>query len=146
MDSGNEISLVMLLNKLQEAADLKGLSQFAKMDNKVLENTPEYLLDIIAKITTALLYRLNVPEEEVNEVVGQIKEKKMPVLFEHFEGYDVQATRKEARAEGIKEGIKVLIETYNELEFSKDDALDKVKEKFALSDEEVHEYFELYWK
>ena len=86
----------MLLNKLQEGADLKGLSQFAKMDNKVLENTPEYLLDIIAKIATALLYRLNVPEEEVNEVVGQIKEKRMPVLFEHFEGYDVQSTRKEA--------------------------------------------------
>ena len=142
IENQDEISLVMLLNKLQEAADLKGLSQFAKMDNKVLENTPEYLLEIIAKIATALLYRLNVPEEEVNEVVGQIKEKRMPVLFEHFEGYDVQATRKEARAEGIK----VLIETYNELEFSKDDALDKVKEKFALSDEEVHEYFELYWK
>lgn len=96
MDSSNEISLVMLLNKLQEAADFKGLARLSEIGDKVWEKTPEYLLDIIAKITTALLYRLNVPEEEVNEVVGQIKEKRMPVLFEHFEGYDVQATRKEA--------------------------------------------------
>ena len=97
-------------------------------------------------ITTALLYRLNVPEDEVNEVVGQIKEKRMPVLFEHFEGYDVQATRKEARAEGIKEGIKAFIEAGNEMEISKEKVAEKLREKFALSDEEVHEYFELYWK
>ena len=82
----------MLLNKLQEAADLKGLSNFGKIGDKVWEKTPEYLLNIIAKITTALLYRLNVPDEEVNEVVGLIKERKMPVLFEHFEGYDIQVT------------------------------------------------------
>ena len=149
IENQDEISLVMLLNKLQEAADLKGLSGLAKIGDKVWEKTPEYLLDIIAQITTALLYRINLPEKEVNEVVGQIKEKKMPVLFEHFEGYDIQATRKEARAEGreegIKEGIKVLIETYNELGFSKDESFEKLKEKFALSDEEANQYFEQYW-
>ena len=150
IENRDEISLVMLLNKLQEAADFKGLARLSEIGDKVWEKTPEYLLDIIAKITTALLYRLNVPEEEVNEVVGQIKEKRMPVLFEHFEGYDVQATRKEARAEGreegIKEGIKAFIEAGNEMEISKEKVAEKLREKFALSDEEVHEYFELYWK
>ena len=142
----DEISLVMLLNKLQEAADLKGLSNFGKIGDKVWEKTPEYLLNIIAKITTALLYRLNVPDEEVNEVVGLIKERKMPVLFEHFEGYDIQATRKEARAEGREEGIKALIEAGNEMGISKENVWEKVKEKFALSEEEVSEYFAQYWK
>ena len=87
------------------------------------KKTPEYLLDIIAKIATALLYRLNVPEKEVTEAVELIKEKKIPVLFEHFEGYDIQATRKEAKAEGkeegIKEGIKAFIEFGNEMGSSK---------------------------
>lgn len=146
----DEISLVMLLNKLQSAADLKGLSDLSEISEKVWEKTPEYLLEIIAKITTALLYRLNVPEKEVDEMVGQVKEKKMPVLFEHFEGYDVQATRKEARAEGreegIKEGIKALIEAGNEMGNPKDKVAQKVKEKFALSDEEVNKYFAQYWK
>ena len=136
----------MLLNKLQEAADLKGLSNFGKIGDKVWEKTPEYLLNIIAKITTALLYRLNVPDEEVNEVVGLIKARKMPVLFEHFEGYDIQATRKEARAEGREEGIKALIEAGNEMGISKENVWEKVKEKFDLSDEAVNEYFIQYWK
>lgn len=150
IENQDEISLVMLLNKLQEAADLKGLSKLSTIGDKVWEKTPEYLLDIIAKITTALLYRLNLPENEVNEVVGQIKEKKMPVLFEHFEGYDIQATRKEARAEGkeegIKEGIKALIEAGKELGNSKEAVWSKVKEKFTLSDEEVNKYFDEFWK
>ena len=150
IENQDEISLVMLLNKLQETADLKGLSELAKMSDKVCEKTPEYLLEVIAKITTALLYRLNVPEKEVNEAVGLIKEKKMPVLFEHFEGYDIQATRKEAKAEGrkegIKEGLKALIETCSELGITKDKALEKVKEKFDLSDAEVNKYFNEFWK
>ncbi len=146
IENQDEISLVMLINKLQEVADLKGLSELAKMSDKVCETTPEYLLDIIAKIVTALLYRLNVPEEEVNEAVELIKEKKMPVLFEHFEGYDIQATRKEAKEEGIKEGIKALIETCSELGITKDNALEKVKEKFYLSETEANIYFKEFWK
>lgn len=142
----DEISLIMLLNKLQSAADLKDIPDLKQVEEKVWEKTPEYLLEIIAKITTALLYRLNVSDEEVDEMVGQVKEKKMPVLFEHFEGYDVQATRKEAREEGRKEGIKVLIETYNEMIVSKEDAYGKVKEKFSLTDEETTEYFTQFWK
>ena len=82
---------------LEEILELKldsgnGIENYENLQVPTLEQ----VLEIIAKIATALLYRLNVPEEEVNEVVGQIKEKRMPVLFEHFEGYDVQATRKEA--------------------------------------------------
>ena len=150
IENQDEISLIMLLNKLQEAADLKGLSGLGKIGDKVWEKTPEYLLDIIAQITTALLYRINLPEKEVNEVIGQIKEKKMPVLFEHFEGYDIQATRKEARAEGreegIKEGIKALIEAGKEMGVPKETVWQKVKEKFNLPEEIVEEYFAKYWK
>ena len=142
----DEISLIMLLNKLQSAADLKDIPDLKQVEEKVWEKTPEYLLEIIAKITTALLYRLNVSDEEVDEMVGQVKEKKMPVLFEHFEGYDVQATRKEAREEGRKEGIKALIEAGQEMEISKEVVWDKVKEKFALSEQDVKAYFEQYWK
>ncbi len=33
----------------------------------------------------------------------------MPELFEHFKGYDVQATRREARQEGREEGKQRLL-------------------------------------
>lgn len=84
---------------------------------------PDFSYEIIAKITTALLFRLNVPEAEVDELVGEIKERNMPVLFEHFEEYDIQAVRKAAREEACK----------------------KVKQKFSLTDEVVKKYFDKYW-
>lgn len=96
----DEISLLMLLNKIQGAEDFKALPELAEAGTKVWRDTPEYLLKIIAKVTTVLMYRLNLPEEEVEDMVSRIKERKMPELFEHFKGYDIQATRREAREEG----------------------------------------------
>lgn len=103
LQNQDEISLIMLLNKLQDAADFKMLPDISKAGMQVWHNTPEYLLDIIAKVTTVLLTRLNVPQTEVDDFVGRIKERNMPELFEHFKGYDVQAARKEAREEGQME-------------------------------------------
>lgn len=60
----------------------------------------EELLGIIEKVIAVVLRHLNVPEEEAAAFTGQVKERKMGELFEHFKGYDIQATRKEARAEG----------------------------------------------
>lgn len=91
----DEISLIMLLNKLQSAEDFKSLPKEGALE--ALKNTPEYLLEIVAKITTVLMHRLNLPEEEIEEMVCRIKERAMPELFEHFEGYDIQATRREAK-------------------------------------------------
>lgn len=105
IENQDEISLVMLLNKLQSVADFGKLPDLAKLNVDLLKDTPEYLLEIITKVTIALLYHMNVPQEEIEEVAVQIKEKKMPVLFEHFEDYDVQATRKKAREEGLAEGL-----------------------------------------
>lgn len=102
----DEISLVMLLNKLQEAADLKELPDLREMGADIWKKTSQELLDLIAKVTTVLLYRLNIPQDEVEGVISRIKERKMPELFEHFKGYDVQETRREARQEGREEGIK----------------------------------------
>ena len=145
IENQDEISLIMLLNKLQSVADLRGLSDVSKVGDKVWTKTPEYLLEIIAKITTALLFRLNVPEAEVDELVGEIKERNMPVLFEHFEEYDIQAVRKAAREEAREEGIKILIEAYNEIGTAREEACKKVKQKFSLTDEVMERYFDKYW-
>lgn len=102
----DEISLLMLLNRVQDMDDFKELLNLRGFRKDAWENTPEYLLDIMVHITTILLSRLNLPEEEVDEFVSQIKERNMPELFEHFKGYDVQATRKEASTKGRLEGMR----------------------------------------
>lgn len=99
MEHEDEISLIMLLNKLQSLADLNGISEWKDFQSNVLKHTPAHLLDIIAKITTVLLTRLNLPSDEVDEFVSRIKEGNMPELFEHFERVDVPAMRRQIEKE-----------------------------------------------
>lgn len=99
LQNKDEISLIMLLNKLQDLEDFKNLPDISEIGERVWEDTPEYLLEIIARITTALLTRLNLPQEDVDKAVNQVKERNMPVLFENFKGFDFQAARKEGKIE-----------------------------------------------
>ena len=50
------------------------------------------------------LREINLPEEEIRDAIDQIKGGNMNRLFEHFEGFDIQAARREARTEGRVEG------------------------------------------
>lgn len=52
---------------------------------------------------------------EAADFAGQVKERRMGELFSNFEAYDVQATRRKAREEGIQAGIEQGIERTNKL-------------------------------
>lgn len=52
----------------------------------------------------------------------------------------------EAYGEGIEEGVRVLIETCQELGISKEETVSKIKEKSSLSSEVIEELMEKYWK
>ena len=66
----------------------------------VLYRFPEYLLKLIGKIIAVLLYRMNVPRKEVEEFTDQITRREFEMLFDSFEAYDVQETRRISREEG----------------------------------------------
>ena len=102
---------------------------------------------------------MNLPEDETEELVGKVKEKKMGYLFENMEMMDIQAERRNTaeqreRAEKAEEranraeekGIRILIETYQEMGASKEDTLQKVIEKCNLSPIYANEKMSLYWK
>lgn len=52
----------------------------------------------------------------------------------------------EGKIEGRLEGIKALIETCEEFNVSKEDTLERIKEKFSLSKENAETYLEKYWE
>lgn len=99
---GDEISLAMLINKIQAPEDMSafvGLS--GEQVDGILKDTPDHLLDILSKVLRALLYNMHLPEDEVEDAVARIKERKMGRLFENVT-MDIQAERRntaEARAE-----------------------------------------------
>lgn len=57
----------------------------------------------------------------------------------------VEEIRKKYIDKGIKEGIRALITTCQEFNVSYEDVLEKLKEKYNLSDEESQNYMDLYW-
>ena len=106
MKRKDELSIVMMIDKLRSADDFTTLEE--EVDStyiqKIVEETPEYLLNIISQIADVLLTKLNVSEDEIEEFTEKIKERKMAEFLANFKGYDVQATRAEARREGLREG------------------------------------------
>ncbi|MDE6608521.1 MAG: Rpn family recombination-promoting nuclease/putative transposase [Lachnospiraceae bacterium] len=152
MEKKDELSIVMMLDKLSGAADFAELGR--EMEGEYLEEAivgaPEYLLELMAQIVEILLSRLNVPKEEVITFTNQIKERRMGELFSNFKGYDVQATRREAKAEGIKEGMKEgmgkLICALKELRVSDETIKTQLIKQYGLSDKEadkiLHEYLQ----
>ena len=97
-----------------------------------------------------LLDRINVPAEESARLAGQIKERRMGELFANFEPYDVQETRRIARAEGrkdgIQEGIEKLVRIAQNLGISQELTGQQLAEQYELTETEALETVKRYWQ
>lgn len=147
----DELSILMMINKLQDATDFVDLEKEldAEYIDRIIEKSPEYLLDIMVIVTKALLMKLNVPNEEVEAFTEKIKERKMGDWVGHFKGYDVQETRRvereKTRVETREEDIEKLIEILKELKLTKEIVVQQLAEKYELSQDEAIEKVEKYW-
>lgn len=147
MKRKNELSIVMLIEKLQSADDFRTLEQEVDLAymQEAVEHSPEYLLDIMSQIVEVLLAKLNIPQEEIDCFTGQIKERNMAELFANFKAYDVQATRAEARAKEREAGIEKLVKVAMELGAGKERACQQLMKQYDLTESEAAEKIELYW-
>ncbi|MCM1241955.1 MAG: Rpn family recombination-promoting nuclease/putative transposase, partial [Roseburia sp.] len=164
MKKKNELSVVMLIDRLKNSTDFSEMKQEVNPAylNEVMADTPEYLLGIIAQITEILLKKLNVPQEEAEAFAERIKERKMGELLANFEGWDVQALRREvreakeaaekARKEAWEEaGRKVreedigkLLSVLKSLNTSRTVAKQQLMKEYELSEEDADKKLELY--
>lgn len=103
---GDEISLAMLINKIECVEDMEAFTSLPdEQVGKILKNTPEYLLDVMGKLLRALLYSMNLEEDETENAVSKIKERKMGRLFENVT-FDFQEEKRKAREEARREGLE----------------------------------------
>ena len=128
IDKKDELSLIMLINKLKTSADFKNLKEIpAEYFENLADNTPEYLLKLIGKIIAVFLYRLNVPRKEVEDFTDQIERREFTMLFDSFEAYDVQETRRISKAEGKAEGkAEAILEILSDLGTIPEDLQEKI--------------------
>ena len=106
VEKNDELSLVMLINRLQNTNEFRELNLPKDYMKNLSEHSTDELLNIIAKVIASMLRHLNLPEDEVAEFTGQVKERKMADLFEHFQDVDIPAVRKKAIEDGLEEGLK----------------------------------------
>ena len=105
IEKNDELSLIFLINQLQSSSEFHNLKDIPKEYTEHLtDNTPDYLLKIIEKVIAVLLHKLNVPDEEVYDITDQITRRQFSMMFDNFQAYDVQETRRVSREEGRLEG------------------------------------------
>lgn len=105
-EKNDELSLVMLLNRIQNMEEFRELNIPKDYLKNISEHGTDETLNIIGKVIAAMLRHLQVSEEEIAHFTGQVKEKKMSELFENFKGYNLPEARKKAREAGREEGRK----------------------------------------
>lgn len=161
---GDEMSLIMLFNKIQDTVDL---SEFLKLPreklNDIVKDTPEAILDIIASVMESLCVKIGATEEEMQECVSRVKERRMGYLFENIEKMDIQAERRntaQARAEAQRaqeeaqrtqeeaqeNAIRSVIAVCQRLNAGKEQAVQEVIEVCGADRDTALEKVNLYWK
>ncbi len=151
MDKRDELSIIMLIDKLRNYVDYRalGTEMAGEYIAKATEKSPEYLLALLSQVIAAFLAKLNVPYEEAEAFTEQIKERRMGELFSHFEGWDVQEIRRETREEEhnktVEEDIGKLISAFNEAGVPQIVINQQLMKQYNLTEEEAKEKVELYW-
>ncbi len=140
----------MLFNKIQDTVDL---SEFLKLPreklNDIVKDTPEAILDIIASVMESLCVKIGATEEEMQECVSRVKERRMGYLFENIEKMDIQAERRntaQARAEAQENAIRSVIAVCQRLNAGKEQAVQEVIEVCGADRDTALEKVNLYWK
>ena len=95
LNRGDEMSLIMMFNKIQDAMDLEEFLQIpSEKLNDIIKDTPEYIVDVIASVMKALCVKIDAGEEETDRCIQKVKERKMGYLFENMEKMSIREERR----------------------------------------------------
>lgn len=99
LEKADEMSLIMLLNKIQTAEDLHGIFDVPTQEiNHIVGNSPEHVLDVIRDVLYLLCRKVNMSGDETRMMLSQLKEdRNMGYLFENMEHMDIQEERRKTR-------------------------------------------------
>ena len=94
------LSLIMLINKLRDAADFNSLGLPKDYLDNIAFKSPEDVLETLARVIAVVLRKQFVPEDEIQGFVSHIKERDMSDLFEGWKGFNVQEERQKGKEIG----------------------------------------------
>lgn len=137
LERGDEMSLVMLINKIQDVKDLEGFLQLpAEEVERIVKDSPEHVVDVLASVIEGLCFKINVSTEERVQCVRKVRKRRVGYLFENMEKMDIQEERRKT-AEARRE----LEEVRKELEAERRKT-EAVEEKLRISEEIIRQMSE----
>ena len=97
---GDVLSLFMMIDKLKTVEAFSELGRLPKEYIQRLNdmNIPPHLKELLVKVITVLLRKINVPQDEIDIFVENIDERGLSEMLS-IENYNVQETRRLAREE-----------------------------------------------
>lgn len=168
------ISLLMLLNKIQQAKDFQELSCLpSEKLNDILQRAPVDVVEIIVSTIINLCGKLNLTEAETRDLIKKVRDGDMGYLFENMEKMDIQLERRNtaeqrARAEAAEKRAeeaeqkaeeaeqkaeqkihsicRMLISLYQQQNLDKESIKQQLISKLQLKESEADELLEMFWK
>lgn len=122
LEREDEMSLIMLINKIQSIADWERFMRIPpEQMNRILRNSPKHVLDILVSVIESLCFKIGVSTEERTRFVRKVKARNMGYLFENMEKFNIQEERKKAeeqrkRAEKAEEKLRLAEEMIKQLQ------------------------------
>ena len=140
---GDVLSLFMMIDKLKTAEAFSELGSLPKEYVGRLSNmnVPPHLMELLVKIITMLLRKINVPQDEIYSLVEKIDERGISEMLA-IEDYDVQETRREARADALLEKLVKLIHRKKLKMKTREQIIDELE--LEPDEIEILDNFELY--
>ena len=163
MAKKDEISLVMMINKMQTKEDIAAFRLLPAGDiDAIVKDSPEHLLRIIADILLTFLLKINVPVEEAENLRDKVREKKYGKLDIQAERRNTEEQKKRADAaeqnlevtqqnleteiQKTEKAIALLIESYQDAGMTFEASCKKLMEKVGLDENEAKIQINRYWK
>jgi len=136
---GDTLSLFMMIDKLKTAEAFSELGNLPKGYIERMEkmNVPPHLKELLVKVITVLLRKIDVPQDEIDVLVERIDERGISEMLS-IENYSVQATRREAdqqRAEAVQQ--KTEAERRLKAMFDKGSTVSEIASMMNVTEEDV---------
>ncbi len=103
------LSFIMILDKIKKPTQIKEILEKITEEyiNKVNENIPDNLLQLIKDIVFLFLKKIDTPKKEREKIENLINERRFSTMFETLE-YNVQKEREQCKLEGeMKKQVEI---------------------------------------
>ncbi|MDE6640205.1 MAG: Rpn family recombination-promoting nuclease/putative transposase [Acetatifactor sp.] len=103
LNRGNEMSLIMLINKIQNTADLENFIRIPPDEiNRIIQNSPKHVVEVLVTVMESLCFKMEVSDEERTQCVRKVKARDMGYLFENMEKISIQEERRKTEEQRKK--------------------------------------------